>query len=117
MDNKSDNLQYLPLREATFFIMLSLAPRPNHGYAILKEVERLSVGRVLLSTGTLYGAIKRLLGLGWIERKESVEENQTGRVRKVYALTDKGRRILNAEVSRMQKLVEIAQLNHAEEMS
>ncbi len=117
MDNTSEKHQFLPLREATFFIMLSLAPGANHGYAIMKEVEKLSDGRVVLSTGTLYGAIKRLLERGWIERKESLEEDQSGRVRKAYALTDKGRSILNGDVSRMQKLIKIAQLNHIKEMS
>ena len=54
----------LPLTETTFFIMLSLASKPKHGYAIMKEVETLSRGNVQLRTGTLYGAIKRLLGGG-----------------------------------------------------
>ena len=53
----NDMLSHLPLREPTFFILLSLSPGPKHGYAILKEVEALSDGRVRLSTGTLYGAI------------------------------------------------------------
>ena len=37
----------LPLTEATFFIMLSLAPGPSHGYAIIKDVEKVSDSRVL----------------------------------------------------------------------
>ena len=42
----SDALSFQPLREPTFFILLSLAPGPKHGYAILKEVEILSQGPV-----------------------------------------------------------------------
>ncbi len=99
----------LPLTEATLFILLSLATQPRHGYAIMKEVEVLSEGRVLLSTGTLYGAIKRLLEQGWIERGEEPEEpDQSGRARKAYRLTARGRRILEAEVERLESLVIIA---------
>lgn len=117
MDQQKDKQDFLPLREATFFIVLSLAPGPRHGYAILKEVESLSEGRIVLSTGTLYGAIKRLLNLGWIERKESMTDPQNRRERKSYALTKSGIQILNAEVSRLKKLVDIAQPRVVEETS
>jgi DNA-binding PadR family transcriptional regulator len=96
----------LPLSEATFLILLSLAQQPKHGYAIMKDVETLSNGRVQLSTGTLYGAIKRLLEQEWIERFDETEVN--GRERKSYRLTDLGRRILKAETVRMQSLVTVA---------
>ncbi|MGB2911349.1 MAG: helix-turn-helix transcriptional regulator [Anaerolineales bacterium] len=75
----NDTLSYLPLREPTFFILLSLSPGPKHGYAILKEVEALSEGRVLLSTGTLFGAIKRLLDRSWIRRVDDPIPNGTAR--------------------------------------
>ncbi len=57
-------------------ILLSLAPGPKHGYAILKEVETLSDGRVKLSTGTLYGAIERLLDQDWIRRVDDPIPNR-----------------------------------------
>lgn len=63
-----ETLEELPLTETTFFILLSLSPKPKHGYAMMKDVESLSEGRIRLSTGTLYGAIKRLLEKGWIKR-------------------------------------------------
>ena len=97
-----------PLSEATLFILLSLAPGPRHGYAIMKDVQMLSDDRIVLSTGTLYGAIKRLLEQGWIERADDPEPNDTDRERKAYALTQTGRRILKAEVERLQKLVATA---------
>jgi len=95
----------LPLTETTSFILMSLASRPKHGYAIMKEVETLSDGRVRLSTGTLYGAIKRLLERGWIERVEEDDGVENGRIRKSYQLANLGRRILDAEISRMETLV------------
>jgi DNA-binding PadR family transcriptional regulator len=106
----------LPLTEATFFILLSLAPGPSHGYAILKDVQTLSDKRIVLSTGTLYGALKRLLEQGWIERVEDASsQDETGRPRKAYALTDLGRRIFSAEVARLRTLVSAANLRALEQ--
>ncbi len=99
----------LPLTEATFFILLSLAPGPKHGYAIMKDTRALSDGRVVLSTGTLYGALKRLLEQQWIRRVDD-RDNNTARDRKAYALTQQGWGALNAEIDRHQKLVGIARL-------
>ena len=105
MDVKSSQ----PLTETTLYILLSLSSRPKHGYAIMKEVESLSKGRVRLSTGTLYGAIKRLLDQGWIERVGQDGEQENGRIRKSYRLTNLGRRSLRAETERLSSLVVAAQ--------
>lgn len=104
--------EQIPLSESAFYIILSLAAGPRHGYAILKEVEALSDGRVVLSTGTLYGALKRMLEDGWIERVEETEADGThpGRERKTYRLTEIGRRILEAESARLRRLAGMAQL-------
>ena len=110
-----DILSQLPIREPTFYILLSLSPGPKHGYAIMKEVESLSEGRLKLSTGTLYGAIKRLLERGWIHRVDDPLPNSTERERKAYILTEQGRRVLNAEIERLQKMVNVAQVQTAEE--
>ena len=108
-----DIQSFLPLTEPTFFILLVLAPGPQHGYAIMKETAVLSDGRVQLSTSTLYGAIKRLLEQGWIERAESASGVENGRERKAYQLTDLGRRILKSETVRLQSLVAAAQQSGA----
>lgn len=117
MTTQTDIQANLPLTEAVLFILLSLAPEPKHGYAIMKDVQSLSDNRVVLSTGTLYGALKRLLEQGWIERVEDTEgaAEESGRPRKAYALTDRGRRIMNAEVARLQSLVAVAQWRVSEE--
>ena len=101
-----------PLSETTFLILVSLDGGPKHGYAIMKEVEELSQHRVLLSTGTLYGAIKRLLADGWISRQDLPEDANDGRERKSYTLTSHGRKILRAEIQRLRELVKLA-VKHA----
>ena len=103
----------LPLSEAVFFILLSLLPGPKHGYAIMKDVEALSDSRVSLSTGTLYGALKRLLEAGWVQRADD-EQDDSGRERKAYSLTQLGKGILEAETARMQSLVAMTQKRSSE---
>ena len=103
-------MEQLPLTEPVLLILLSLIEQPRHGYSILKDVERMSDGRVVLSTGTLYGALRRLLDDDWIER---FEEKETPRGRQAYRLTPHGRRNLQAEVSRMKHITRLASLRVA----
>ena len=90
-----------PLSEAVLLILMSLAAEPRHGYALMKDIETLSQGRVRLSTGTLYGALHRLLQDGWIER---FAQEDTSRDKQAYRLTSSGRRQLQAELERMKQL-------------
>jgi DNA-binding PadR family transcriptional regulator len=118
--------ELLPLREPTFFILLSLARGEKHGYAIMREIDELSRGRVKLSTGTLYEALVRLLEQELIERIDEIEpgakepragQNHPGRPRKSYRLTQRGRRAIKAEANRMRTLVAAAQLRLGEEQA
>ena len=103
-------METFPLSEPVLLVLMSLAEQPRHGYSILKDIESLSGGRVLLSTGTLYGALQRLLGDGWIER---IEEEDTPRDRRTYRLTSRGRRNLQMEIERMRHLTKLAALRIA----
>lgn len=103
-------METLPLTETVLLILLSLVEQPRHGYSILKDVETMSNGRVVLSTGTLYGALRRLLEQGWIER---FEEDVGLRDRQAYRLTSRGRRNLQLEVERMRHLTKLAGLRIA----
>ncbi len=100
----------LPLTEPVLLVLLSLAEQPRHGYSILKDVEQMSSGRVRLSTGTLYGALQRLLAQGWIER---FVDDDSPRDRRSYRLTARGRRNLQAEIDRMRQLTQLASLRVA----
>ena len=97
----------LPLQEPTFYILLSLRAGEKHGYAILKDVAQLSGQQVQLSTGTLYGALNRLLDQGWIER---TAPGDASRGKKAYRLTHAGLQALNADVSRMDRLLQAARI-------
>jgi DNA-binding PadR family transcriptional regulator len=104
---------YLPLSEPVFYILLSLAPEARHGYAIMKDVRSLSSDRVILSTGTLYGALKRMMESGWIEPAIAEDVRDNGRERKAYRLTHLGKQILNAEIERLNHLVRVAALQQS----
>lgn len=88
-----------PLQEPTLLLLIALADAPRHGYGIIQEVLSISGGRIRLRTGTLYGALDRLLQQGLI-RVDS-EEVVDGRARRTYCLTEPGRDLLTAEVSRL----------------
>lgn len=97
-----------PLSEPIFLILVLLARAPRHGYAIMKAVEMESEGRVRLSTGTLYGALARLLEQGWIERVVEKSVQTKGRERRVYTITSRGREALGAEMRRLEWLTAAA---------
>ncbi len=93
-----------PLSEPVLLILMSLAQEPRHGYALLKDIEALSDGRVRLSTGTLYGAIVRMLESQWIERFDQPDKS---REKQAYQVTNAGRRRLLAELERMRRLTRL----------
>lgn len=95
-----------PLHEPTFLILTTLLERPQHGYALLAEVERLSAGRVSLRVSTLYAALDRLLGEGLIAVDS--EEVVNGRLRRTYSLTASGAHTVTDEATRMAELAEAA---------
>jgi DNA-binding PadR family transcriptional regulator len=110
-----------PLTAAMFNVMLALSDGDKHGYAILKDVAAQTNGEVQLSTGTLYGIVKRLLHEGMIvelRRRPAAEDDDSRR--RYYHLTAEGRKVAVAEAVRMEKLLErarakrlIQQLRHA----
>jgi|SRR5688572_31287490 DNA-binding PadR family transcriptional regulator len=96
--------EYLPLTPPVFHVLLSLADGEKHGYAILKEVEERTAGKVQLSTGTLYAIIKRLLNDGLIQEIEERPDEDDER-RRYYGLTEFGRQVAVAEAERMEDLL------------
>jgi DNA-binding PadR family transcriptional regulator len=80
-------------------MLASLLDGPLHGYAIIKRAEELSSGHVQLATGTLYTALDRLAGEGYI--RQVSEEIVNGRARRSYGLTEPGTAALHEEADRM----------------
>ncbi|MGN9843677.1 PadR family transcriptional regulator [Nonomuraea sp. H19] len=87
-------------------LLTALADAPRHGYALIKEVEDISCGRVRLRTGTLYAALSRLQQQGWVHIVG--EEVVEGRHRRYYALTDVGTDALAEETVRLRATLQEA---------
>src|SRR5262245_42562065 len=102
---KRDPQSLLPLTPAMFHVLVALADGDIHGYAILKDVEELTGGAVRLSTGTLYGIIKRLLGDGLIRESGGAKDDER---RRSYALTAFGREVARAEAARLEHTLALA---------
>ncbi len=98
-------IQPKPLTEPVLWILTSLTDRPRHGYALMKDIEALSSGRVRLSTGTLYGALRRLLENEWIKH---FDQHDTSREKQAYRITPVGRKQLELELDRMKQLTRAA---------
>ena len=94
--------KYLPLSEATFYVMAAL-DEPLHGYAIMQKVEAMSEGSVAIGPGTLYGAFTTL------EKQALIEKISEQERRKTYALTQKGRMVLAEHVRRLTIMVRSGQ--------
>lgn len=97
------------MSDPVLHIMLALSDEPRHGYAILQEIEERTDGRVVIGTGTLYTALKRLRRDGIIEE---VAEREGDSRRRTYALTEGGRAELAEQTERLQAL-----LDHARQKS
>ena len=98
-----------PLPSAAFHILLSLADEDMHGYAIMRGVEEQTEGRMRLGPGTLYSSIQVLLEEGFIEEVEGNAEHEPGHERRrYYHLTSAGRKLAQAEASRLADLLRFA---------
>jgi DNA-binding PadR family transcriptional regulator len=97
MSEEKNIQKYLPVSEATFYILLALV-EPRHGYAVMQHVEQISDGVVKIGPGTLYGAFQTLEKDGLIEKVAETER------RKAYGLTKRGKQVLRAQIERLQRM-------------
>jgi DNA-binding PadR family transcriptional regulator len=97
---------FIPLTPAVFHILLALAGGERHGYAIMRDVEQMSGGKVAMGPGTLYGSIKRMLASGLIvETGIRPDPQLDDQRRRYYQLTSLGSGVLAAESRRLESLV------------
>ena len=96
----------LPLPTAVFHILVALADNDRHGYAIMQDVSARTDGKVRLSAGTLYTAIRRMLEQGLIEElRDSPDPTSADERRRYYRLTRFGRDVAAAEARRLTDLL------------
>ena len=83
-------------------VLRTLRLGPAHGHAIVKAIESGSNDVLLVEQGSLYPALHRLIERGWVTFDEGTSENN--RRAKFYRLTPRGRKQLDIETSRWDKL-------------
>ena len=98
----------LPLSEVAWEVLLALAGEDRHGYAILLDVERRTGGRLVLLPGTLYRALHRMREQGLVDEVPDSPSCAEDPRRRVFHLTDLGRRTAAAEARRLSSAVAAA---------
>src|SRR5438477_12457229 len=108
-DRSADLDALLPLRQATFHILIALAEDDRHGYAIIQEVALRPGGELKLSAGTLYRSIQRMLEQGLIvETRDRPAPADDDERRRYYRITPEGTAAAKAEARRLAQLVKMA---------
>ncbi len=108
---------FLPLKPATFLVLVVLAAQELHGYGIKKEVGKRSAGRIDMEPGMLYRLMARLVAQGLIAEADRRKVDEEGdERRRYYRITDLGREVVEAEAARMVHLADsrdVRDLAHA----
>jgi len=106
-ENPAEDLLPLPL--PVFHMLLALSEGERHGYALKREIQYRTNGRLNLGSGALYGSINKMLEQGLIEESEErPDRHLDDERRRYYRITPFGRRVAQAEVARLRQLVRLA---------
>lgn len=100
----------LPLTPTVYHVLVALANGPRHGYAVAREVEELSDGRIVMGPGTLYGSLSRMQESGLIAEAENPGEGgMHAERRRYYRMTPLGTAALHTETDRLLRAAQLAQ--------
>jgi PadR family transcriptional regulator PadR len=92
----------VPKGAIELLVLKTLTLEPMHGYAIVRHIEQLSNGVFVIEHGSLYPALERLQGNGYITGKWT--ESPTGRRARIYTITAAGRRRLGERVAAFDRV-------------
>jgi DNA-binding PadR family transcriptional regulator len=101
----SDDFLRHPLKPAVFYILLALAERESHGYAVMQAVRERSSGHVPLRTGSFYRHLAQLIDAGLVVEATGRPADDDPRRGAYYRLTPRGHRALTSERRRLAELV------------
>ncbi|WP_371817494.1 PadR family transcriptional regulator [Virgibacillus sp. MSJ-26] len=104
MNTEGDGLGKTEQLTDTMFYIMAALTKPRHGYAIMSLIEKTTEGVVTIGPASMYTIIKKLLKQEWIYLHDS-----SGARRKVYQLTDKGRRVLEEDFKVRKRLIQLAE--------
>lgn len=101
----------LPLSPASLHILLSLSREERHGYGIMQDVARQSEGQYKMGPGTLYDNLQKLMDRTLVDEARKRPAGDDDPRRRYYRLTPFGRRVLTAEITRLEAVVREARIN------
>jgi DNA-binding PadR family transcriptional regulator len=106
------NENHIPVKPSAFAVLAALAQGPTAGFGVMERVNRAAPARPILGPGTLYRLLRELRRSGLIERTgppAGVDPSEDER-RTYHRLTREGRKVLEAEASRLRRTMEAAGL-------
>jgi DNA-binding PadR family transcriptional regulator len=104
-----DPKDLLPLHPRDFLILFALVDGDQHGYALVKRVEEESDGEVRMDPANLYRSLRRLERDGLVKELPVRTRDADADRRRMYRLTDFGRRVVAAEAVRVRRLARAAE--------
>jgi len=102
---------FLPLSHIALHVMLALGDGPSHGYAIGKDAEGRTRGKLKPTTGGLYLALRRLKDDGLVRPSDKATARSSDARRQYFELTRLGKDVLEAELRRLRDIVSEAEAN------
>lgn len=85
-------------------ILRTLKRQPQHGYALAKQIKRVSDDLLQIEEGSLYPALQRLLKAGLVNAEWGI--SSTNRRVRTYKLTANGAKHLGREISKFEQMFE-----------
>ena len=104
----------VPLKPKVLHVLLAVADGPRHGYSIMQEVAGRTDGQVRLWPAGLYGLLRELEKIDLIvesDKRPAAEDDDERR--RYFELTARGKRVLDAEVRRLEAIVNHARASRA----
>jgi transcriptional regulator len=86
-------------------VLQTLGPGPMHGYGIARRIQQVTEDLLRIEEGSLYPALYRMEGQGWIRAEWGTSENN--RRAKYYSLTRAGEKALAAEAANWERLTSV----------
>jgi len=84
-------------------ILQTLKRKPLHGYALAQHIKQTSDELLEIEEGSLYPALQRMLKAGWVKADWGI--SATNRRVRTYKLTPAGRKHVEDEVSRFERML------------
>ena len=97
------NKPYINLNEPSFYILLALSKEPMSGYELTRDILNITKGRLEVRTGTMYPTLKKLVDHKLIEQIDEISQERN---KKIYQLTEEGKKTLQHEVDMLKEKLE-----------